>query len=94
MTEQSRPKPIELVARAIDPTTWENWDNWIAMKGYTPEEAAEEFARSLSLHKSLSRAEDAFDILIKHGCISIEGIIARDEELARVAPVPERAGET
>lgn len=54
---------IERVARAIDPSTWENWDNWIRLKDFTEAEAAEEFARSPSLHKSLARAADAIDAM-------------------------------
>ena len=80
MTEQSRPKPIELVARAI----YEDRNG----RGCVP---WSRYPHKIPYRKD---AEAAFSILIKHGCSSIEGIIARDEELARVAPVPERAGET
>jgi hypothetical protein len=65
---------IERVARAIDPQAWANWDSWVSMKDYTPEEAAEEFARSRSLQSSITRAEDAIcalhdptDIMVRTG---------------------------
>ena len=54
---------LEQVARAIDPSTWANWDNWCVLKGYTATEAAEEYAASPSLHKSLDRARAALEAI-------------------------------
>jgi len=59
----------EIIARATDPVTWLNWDNWIGLKGYTEAEAAEEFARSPSLIASLGRAECALEALAAAGYV-------------------------
>lgn len=54
---------VEEVARAIDPSTWGNWDNWVRLKGYSDAEKAEEYAASPSLHKSLERARAAIEAM-------------------------------
>lgn len=54
---------LEKIARAIDPADWSRWDDYCGLKGYTPEEAKEEFSRASSLHRSLARAEAAIDAI-------------------------------
>lgn len=83
-TTGKRPKPIELVARAIyerraeaegTSSTWDDVCLRVPLDGYYFAKAAHAL--------TMSQAEAVFDVLTKHGCISIEGIIARDEEMGK-----------
>lgn len=47
----------ERIARAIDPSYWESFDQYCAAKEWSPAEIAEERAESRGVKASLSRAD-------------------------------------
>lgn len=74
--ERKMARPREVVARALDPSIWKRWDDWIVFKGFTTSEAAAEMKRAPDMRDSLAQADAAMLALRKRGFLTTDALIA------------------